>query len=171
MIQSVDNNFPHIPNSAYVHPSAVVIGDVTLGKYANVWPNAVLRGDYRNIKIGDYTSVQDGCVLHIGKYNLTIGDYVLVGHNATLQSCDIGNCCIVGMGAIVMDAAKVGENCIIGAGSVIPPGAVIPSGSVVVGNPYKISRNTKPEDIDFILEHCKKYAQTAKLFKKTANIL
>ncbi|MBT7122408.1 MAG: gamma carbonic anhydrase family protein, partial [Clostridia bacterium] len=81
MIQSVNEHYPEVPDSAYVHPSAVVIGNVTLGANANVWPNAVLRGDLKNIDIGENTNVQDGSVLHTGKYNLSIGDNVLVGHN------------------------------------------------------------------------------------------
>lgn len=171
MIQSVDNNFPHVPNSAYVHSTAVVIGNVTLRKNASVWPNAVLRGDIKNIDIGENSNVQDGCVLHTGKFNLTVGDNVLIGHNVTMHSCDIGRCCMLGMGAVILDAASVGENCIIGAGSLIPPGAVIPPGSVVMGNPYKITRKTTQEEREYIFEHCAKYVRLAKLYKKTANIL
>ncbi len=171
MIQSIDNNFPHVPNSAFVHSSAVVIGSVTLGKNASVWPGAVLRGDRKNIDIGDNSNVQDGCVLHTGKFDLVVHDNVLIGHNVTLHSCEIGRCCMIGMGAIILDAAKVGEKCIIGAGSLIPPGAVIPPGSVVMGNPYRITRETTQEEVEYIFEHCEKYVQTAKLYKKTAKIL
>ncbi len=171
MIQSVDNNFPHVPNSAYVHSSAVVIGNVTLGKNASVWPNAVLRGDLKNISIGENSNVQDGCVLHTGKFKLTVGDNVLIGHNVTMHSCDIGRCCMIGMGAVILDAAKVGEYCIIGAGSVIPPGSVVPAGSVVMGNPYKIARKTTQEDREYIFEHCANYVRRAKMYKKTAKIL
>ena len=171
MIQSVDNRYPHIPRSAYVHSTAVVIGDVKLGKKANVWPGAVLRGDLRSIIIGDYTNVQDNSVLHTGKYNLTIGDNVMVGHNVTLHSCDIGKKCLIGMGSVIMDAAKIGNNCIIGAGSVIPPRTVIPDGSVIIGNPYKIMRKTTQEDIDYILDRCENYTKMADRYKRSANIL
>lgn len=171
MIQSVDNRYPDIPRSAYVHSTAVVIGDVKLGKKASVWPGAVLRGDLRSIIVGDYSNVQDNCALHTGKYNLTIAENVMVGHNVTLHSCDIGKRCLIGMGSIIMDAAKIGDNCIIGAGSVIPPRTVIPDGSVVIGNPYKIMRKTTQEDIDYILEHCEKYTRVADMYKRSANIL
>ena len=89
MIQSVDNQYPLIPRSAYVHSTAVVIGDVELGKGASVWPNAVLRGDLRKIIIGEKTSIQDGCVLHTSKYN---PDHrrkrACSGHNVTMHSCE-----------------------------------------------------------------------------------
>ncbi len=171
MIQSVDNNYPHIPKSAYVHSTAVVIGDVELGNEASVWPNAVLRGDIRKIIIGDRTNIQDGCVLHTSKYNLTIGDDVLCGHRVMMHSCDIGKQCMLGMGCIIMDGAKVGSNCIIGAGAVIPPNTVIPDGSVVIGNPYAITRNTTKDEIDYILDRCDNYTKVAKMYKRTANIL
>lgn len=171
MLQSVDNKFPSVSRSAYVHSSAVVIGDVRLGKQSSVWPNAVLRGDIRTITIGERSNVQDGSVLHTSKYNMTIGDDVMVGHNVTLHSCEIGRCCLIGMGAIILDAAKIGENCLIGAGTVIPPGTVIPSGSVVIGNPYTITRQIKQDEIAYILDRCDNYAKVAVTYKKTANIL
>jgi len=171
MIQVIDDRFPEIADSAYVHPAAVVIGDVELGEGANVWPGAVLRGDNKKIIVGKNTSVQDGCVLHTGKYKLTIADHVLVGHRAALHSCDIGAKCIIGVGAIVMDAADIGERCIVAAGTLIPPGKVIPPGSVVMGNPYKIVRQTTQEDIDYIVHHCRQYAELANTYKRTGDIL
>ena len=171
MMQSFDNTFPLIAESAYVHSAAVVIGRVELGKGASVWPNAVLRGDIRKIIIGDKTNIQDGCVLHTGKYNLTVGENVMVGHNAVLHSCDISSRCLIGIGSIIMDGVKVGSGCIIGAGTVLPPSTVIPEGSVVIGNPYKITRQTTQEDIDYIIEHCAKYTKMADMYKRTARIL
>ncbi len=171
MIQSVDNQYPLIPRSAYVHSTAVVIGDVELGKEASVWPNAVLRGDIRKIIIGDRTNIQDGSVLHTSKYNLVVGDDVLCGHRVMMHSCEVGKQCMLGMGCIIMDGAKVGNNCIIGAGTVIPPNTVIPDGSVAIGNPYAITRNTTQEEIDYIIDRCKNYTKIANMYKRTANIL
>lgn len=171
MIQAVDGRYPVIPSSVYVHPTAVIIGDVVLGENANIWPGAVLRGDFKRITVGDRTNIQDGCVLHTGKFKLEIADEVMIGHRAVLHSCEIGPRCLIGMGSIIMDAAKVGERCIVGAGTVIPGGKVIPPGSLVMGNPYKIVRNTTQEDIDYIVEHCEHYAKLGRTYKRTGNII
>lgn len=171
MIQAIDGRYPVIPISAYVHSTAVVIGDVVLGEHTNIWPGAVLRGDLKQIIVGDLTNIQDGCVLHTGKFKLEIADEVMVGHRAVLHSCEIGTRCLIGMGAIIMDAAKIGERCIVAAGTVIPPGKVIPPGSVVMGNPYKIVRETTQEDMDYIVSRCKNYAKLGKTYKRTGNIL
>lgn len=171
MIQTVDGKYPVRPKSAYVHPSAVVIGDVKLGKDSSVWPCAVIRGDISEIIIGDGTNIQECCQLHTGRLKLKIGSGVTVGHGAILHSCDIGDNSLVGMGAIILDAAEVGENCIVGAGTVIPGGKVIPSGSVVIGNPYKIVRQTTPEDIKSIAVSSEEYMSLAKTYIRTGDIL
>ncbi len=171
MIQTVNGEYPVKPGSAYVHPSAVVIGCVKLGSESSVWPEAVIRGDMAEIMIGDKTNIQDCCVLHTGKLKLIVGNNVTVGHGAILHSCDIGDNTLIGMGAIILDAAKIGENCIIGAGTVIPGGKVIPSGSVVFGNPYQIVRQTTPGDIKYIEDACKEYVELSRNYIKTGNIL
>ena len=171
MIQSFDGKHPEIPVNAYVHPSAVVIGDVTIGAESSVWPGAVIRGDLAGIVIGKKTNIQDNSVLHTSKFKVILGDNVTVGHSAVLHSCEIGNGSTVGIGAIVLDAAEIGENCIIGAGAVIPPGKVIPSGSVVFGNPYRIFREISPEEIAETARRCDRYVGKAKAYKRTANIL
>lgn len=171
MIQAVNGKYPVKPINAYVHPSAVVIGDVKLGENASVWPGAVLRGDIKSIIIGKMSNIQDGCVLHTSKFNVEIAEMVMVGHRAILHSCEIGKCTLIGMGAIILDAAKIGENCIIAEGTLIPNGKVIPAGSVVMGNPYKIVRNTTQAEIDYIMDRCENYAKLAKTYIRTGNIL
>ncbi len=171
MIQTVDGKYPVRPKSAYVHPSAVVIGDVKLGHDSSVWPGTVIRGDMAEITIGDGTNIQDCCQLHTGRLKLTVGNSVTVGHGAILHSCDIGSNTLVGMGAIILDAAEVGENCMVGAGTVIPAGKVIPSGSVVIGNPYKVVRQITPEDKKYIEKACEDYISLAKLYIRTGDIL
>jgi carbonic anhydrase/acetyltransferase-like protein (isoleucine patch superfamily) len=171
MIQTVNGKYPDKPKTAYVHPSAVVIGDVKLSKESSIWPGAVVRGDIAQITIGEGTNIQDCCLLHTGTLKLTIGSRVTVGHGAILHSCDIGDRSLVGMGAIILDAAKIGEDCIIGAGTVIPGGKVIPSGSVVIGNPYKIVRQVTPEDMESSKKNCDEYIELAKLYIRTGDIL
>jgi carbonic anhydrase/acetyltransferase-like protein (isoleucine patch superfamily) len=171
MIQTVGGKYPVKPKTAYVHPSAVVIGDVVLGKNSSVWPGAVARGDLAQIIIGDGTNIQDCCLLHTGTLKLTIGSDVSVGHGAILHSCDIGDRSLIGMGAIILDAAKIGEDCIVGAGTVIPGGKVIPPGSVVIGNPYRITRQVSAEDKANNLKNSEEYVSLAKLYIRTGDIL
>jgi carbonic anhydrase/acetyltransferase-like protein (isoleucine patch superfamily) len=171
MIQTVNGKYPVKPKTAYVHPAAVVIGDVKLGKDSSVWPGAVVRGDLAEITIGEGTNIQDCCLLHTGTLKLTIGSGVTVGHGAILHSCDIGDGSLIGMGAIILDAAKIGENCIIGAGTVIPGGKEIPGDSVVIGNPYKIVRQVTPGDIAETKKNGEEYMELARLYIRTGDIL
>ena len=170
MIQSINGVDPAKDRTAYVHSAAVVIGDVTLKKESSVWPGAVVRGDLSHIEIGERTNIQDGCLLHTTHLPLIIGNDVTVGHGAILHSCDIGAGTLIGIGAIVLDAAKIGENCIIGAGTLIPPGKVIPPRSVVMGNPFKITRNVTNEDLANNAEGVAHYVQQIKNYIKTGII-
>ena len=168
MLQSVDGKSPDKPVTAYVHPSAFVIGDVKMGRGSSVWPGAVVRGDMARIEIGEGTNIQDGCVLHTGKFKLKIGDNVVVGHRAVLHSCEIGRGTLIGAGAIVLDAAKVGEDCVVAAGTVIPGGKVIPTGSFVIGNPAQVTRDATPDEVGHTAEICSKYETLAKTYIRTA---
>lgn len=170
MIQAVNGIDPSKDRTAYVHPSAVVIGDVTLHKEASVWPCAVVRGDLAHIEIGERTNIQDNCVLHTTHLPLIIGSDVTVGHGAILHSCDIGSGTLIGMGAIILDAAKIGDNCVIGAGTVIPGGKVIPDGSVVFGNPYRIVRSVTETDMKNNAEGVAHYVKQIKNYIKTGII-
>jgi len=170
MIQSVNGIDPAKDRTAFVHSSAVVIGDVTLKKESSVWPCAVVRGDFARVEIGERTNIQDGCLLHTSHLPLIIGDDVTVGHGAILHSCDIGSGTLIGMGAIILDAAKVGENCIVGAGTLIPGGKVIPPGSVVMGNPYRVVRRVTDEDVKNNADSVAHYLQNVKNYVKTGII-
>ena len=149
---------PSIGKESFVHSSAVVIGDVTLGDDVSIWPLTVVRGDMHSITIGDRTNIQDGSVLHITHasdfnpkgYPLTIGQDVTVGHKVTLHGCTIGNNCLIGMGSIVMDGAIVEDRVIIGAGSLVPPGKILESGFMYVGSPAKKARPINDKEAHFL---------------------
>lgn len=167
MIQMFDGKHPDIAPGAYVHQKAVVIGDVKIGAQASVWPCAVVRGDVARIEIGKRTNIQDGCMLHTDRLPLIIGDDVTVGHGAVLHSCDIGSRTMIGMGAIILDAAHVGDECIVAAGTLIPGGKVIPPRSLAMGNPYSIVRYLTDEDIAKIKSNADFYAELIKKHIRT----
>ena len=120
-----------VSKAAFVHPSALFYGDVSLGTGASVWPHAVARAEMHHITIGDYTNIQDFVMLHVGYGTPTvIGAYCSITHHVTLHGCTIGDNCLIGIGATVMDGAVIGENSIVGEHALVRPGVVIPPNSM-----------------------------------------
>jgi len=137
---------PVLPASAWVHPAATVLGDVTLGADVSVWPGAVIRGDRDAISIGAETNVQDGAVLHCDPgLPLRIGARVTIGHRAVVHGCTIEDGALIGIGAIVLNGAMVGAGALIAAGAVVGERQVIPPDSLVVGVPAKVLRPLSAE--------------------------
>ncbi len=131
----------NIHSTAFIAPSAVVLGDVTLGPQASVWYQAVLRGDTAAITIGAASNVQDGSVIHVDAgVPATVGARVGIGHRAILHGCTIEDECLIGMGSIVLNGARIGRGSVVAAGAVVPEGLDVPAGSVVVGVPARITR-------------------------------
>ena len=136
---------PRIDPTAYVHPDAVVIGDVELGAEASVWPSAVLRGDPGGIVIGAGTSIQDGTVVHTTPIHPTrVGADCVIGHLVHLEGCTIGDGCLVGSGAIVLNGAVVETGALVGAGALVPGTMTVPSKAMALGVPASI----KPDSVD-----------------------
>lgn len=134
---------PRVHPSAFLAPTAVVIGDVTIGEESSVWFGAVLRGDdpEHGIVVGPRTSVQDNCVVHVGRWGPTvIGEDVTVGHGAKFESCSIGDRTVVGMNAVILQGATVGEECVLAANTVVLERAEIPRRSVVAGVPGVVKK-------------------------------
>jgi carbonic anhydrase/acetyltransferase-like protein (isoleucine patch superfamily) len=130
---------PSIHPDAFVHPDAVVIGDVTLGAESSVWPGAVLRGDYGTIRIGARTSVQDGTVVHATPQHPTVvGAGCVVGHVAHLEGCTVEDGCLIGSGSVVLHQVVVGRGATVGANAVVTDGTVVPAGALAVGVPARI---------------------------------
>jgi carbonic anhydrase/acetyltransferase-like protein (isoleucine patch superfamily) len=155
---------PAIGARVFLHDSAQVIGDVRIGDDSSVWCNAVLRGDVNHIHIGRCTNIQDFSVGHVSHRNennpqgtpLLIGDYVTVGHGVILHGCTIGDECLIGMGAILMDDVVVGARVMVGAGSLVPPGKVLESGYLYVGRPARKVRPLSAEELAhnrYLAEH------------------
>jgi carbonic anhydrase/acetyltransferase-like protein (isoleucine patch superfamily) len=141
MIVEYEGKTPRIAPDAFIAPTAVLIGDVTIGPGASVWYGAVLRGDNDAIVIGAGSNVQDNCVLHCAEGLPTlVGENVTVGHMAMLEGCAIGEGALIGMGAIVLQRASVGAGSLVAAGSVVGEGVEIPPGVLAAGTPAKVKK-------------------------------
>jgi carbonic anhydrase/acetyltransferase-like protein (isoleucine patch superfamily) len=130
---------PQIDPSAFVHPEAVVIGNVRIGPGSSIWPGAVLRADYGHIIIGARSSVQDNCALHCTIEHPTfVGDDCVIGHLVHLEGCTIESGSLVGTGSIVLHRAVVQSGALVGAGAVVPNDMVVPTGAMALGVPAKL---------------------------------
>jgi carbonic anhydrase/acetyltransferase-like protein (isoleucine patch superfamily) len=166
-VRKFSDKQPVIGNSVYIDESAVVIGDITLGDDVSVWPATVIRGDVESISIGAGTNVQDGSVLHVshaGKFSpvghpLIIGKGVTIGHKAVVHACTIGNYCLIGIGAIIMDDAVLEDYVMLGAGALVPPGKKLVSGYLYVGSPARQVRPLKETEKEFLEYSCQQYIQ------------
>jgi carbonic anhydrase/acetyltransferase-like protein (isoleucine patch superfamily) len=133
--------------TAFVHPAALVYGDVTLGARASVWPTAVLRGDTAPIVVGAESNVQDGTVIHVDAgVPATVGARVGIGHRAIVHGATVEDDCLIGMGAILLNGVVVGRGSIVGAGAVCPEGMRVPPNSLVLGVPARVVRATTDEE-------------------------
>ena len=151
---------PDVPDTAYVAEAATVIGRVTLGDRASVWPGAVIRADDDTITIGARTNVQDGAVLHVDPgLPLAIGADVTVGHLATLHGCTIGDGTLIGLGAIVYNRAVIGRDCLVGAGTIVTEGKTFPDRSLIVGAPARLVRELDDAAIAAMRRNVDAYVQ------------
>jgi carbonic anhydrase/acetyltransferase-like protein (isoleucine patch superfamily) len=142
-LYSLDDRRPTLPPEGrfWVAPSAVLIGDVTLGEDAGIWFGAVLRGDNEPIRIGARSNIQESSTLHTDMgFPLTVGEDCTIGHNAILHGCTIGDGSLVGMGAIVLNGARIGRGSLIGAGALVTEGKTFEDFSLILGSPAKVVR-------------------------------
>lgn len=167
-IRSYRGKIPHIHPSVYIDPSAVVIGDVTIGEDSSIWPMTVVRGDVHWIRIGSRTNIQDGCILHVmrDEYPLHLGDEITVGHSVTLHGCTIESRVLLGMGCIVLNGAVIGGGSIVAAGTLIPERTVIPGGSLVMGSPGKVKRQLTAADQASIADYAERYVGYKNIYRE-----
>jgi carbonic anhydrase/acetyltransferase-like protein (isoleucine patch superfamily) len=157
---------PRIASTAWAHPAATIIGDVTLGEHASVWPSAVLRGDRDAIVIGDETNVQDGAVLHCDPgMPCVVGKRVTIGHRAVVHGCSIEDGALIGIGAIVLNGAVIGAGSLVGAGAVVAEGKVIPPHSLVMGVPGRVIGPLKEEQRARVARGYATYVQLKELYR------
>jgi carbonic anhydrase/acetyltransferase-like protein (isoleucine patch superfamily) len=166
-IQKFKQHCPHIAKGVYVHPTATIIGQVTLGENSSVWPGAVIRGDINFISIGKNTNIQDLSILHVNHRTkddpegspLIIGDNVTIGHAVILHGCSIADECLIGMGSIVMDKVMIEKHVLLAAGSLVSSGALLESGHLYMGRPAKKIRTLTEDEILSLQESAHSYVQ------------
>jgi carbonic anhydrase/acetyltransferase-like protein (isoleucine patch superfamily) len=171
-----DGKSPLVPadGSAWVAPSADLIGEVHVQPGASIWFGAVIRADNTPITIGAGANIQEGAMLHSDPGGpLSVGDDVTVGHHAILHGCTIGNRVLIGMGATVLNNAVIGDDCLIGAGALVTEGKVFPSGSLIVGSPAQVKRQLSDDAVASLKQAADSYrekaAQFARSLKKVAD--
>jgi carbonic anhydrase/acetyltransferase-like protein (isoleucine patch superfamily) len=164
-VYALGDRVPSIDPSAFVHPDAVVIGKVTIGPEATVWPGAVLRGDYGEIYVGARTSVQDGTVVHAtADLPTRIGAECVIGHIAHLEGCTVEDGCLIGSGSVVLHRAVVRSGALVGAGAVVPNDLEVPGGAMALGIPAKVRPNAVPpgtfdETVELYASNGKRYRE------------
>jgi carbonic anhydrase/acetyltransferase-like protein (isoleucine patch superfamily) len=162
MIQPYQNQHPQFGKNVRLHDSSVVIGRVSLGDDANLWPFSSLRADLAPIRVGARTNIQDGCVIHTDTdLPAKVGEDCVVGHLACIHACTVGNRCLIGIHSTILTGAEIGDECVIGAGALVPEGKKIPPRSLVVGIPGKVVRQVTDEEVKLILKGVQEYLHLA----------
>lgn len=168
MIEAFKDKVPQLAEEAWVHSSAVVIGDVHLGARSSIWPNVTLRGDEGHIEIGEDTNIQDGSCVHMtgGFSHSQIGARVTVGHMCLIHGCTIEDDCLIGMGTILLDRCVIGTGSYIAAGSMITGGKIIPPHSFVMGRPGSLVIKPIPalrqQELEYSWRH---YVETQRSYR------
>jgi carbonic anhydrase/acetyltransferase-like protein (isoleucine patch superfamily) len=162
MLRSFQKDVPRIHPTAYVHDSAEIIGRVILHKNVSIWPMVVLRGDIERITINENSNIQDATVMHTSHgIPVVLGKGVTIGHGAIVHGAKIGDHCLIGMGAILLDGCVIGKECFIGAGALVPEGMKVPPRSLVVGVPGRVKRAITPKELRLLHRRAKDYIRYA----------
>lgn len=158
---------PKISPDAFIASGAVVIGDVEIGAYTNVWFGCVIRGDVNTIRIGERTNIQDGTVIHVTRKTgpTKIGSGITIGHSVLLHACTLEDNCFIGMHSTVMDNAVVESGSMVAAGALVTPNKRVPKGQIWGGNPAKFLRDLKPQEVEFIKISENNYVELAEEYK------
>jgi gamma-carbonic anhydrase len=172
MIRPFRGIHPQIHPTAFIEDSAQVIGDVHIGEHSSVWFGAVVRGDVFHIRIGARTNVQDGTVIHVsnGTHATILEDKVTVGHNVTLHGCYVERGCLIGIGAIVMDACRVGEHSLVAAGALLSPGTIVPPRSLVMGVPARVKRQLTEAEAADLDRFWQNYVEYTRVYREEYGI-
>jgi carbonic anhydrase/acetyltransferase-like protein (isoleucine patch superfamily) len=167
MIARYKKFIPLIGKNVFVAKNSTIIGDVSIGDNSSIWFGSVLRGDVNKIQIGKRSNIQDLSLVHIDEpkpnspngYSTTIGDDVTIGHSCTIHGCNIGNACLVGMGATILNGVIIGDECIIGANSLLTQNKNFPPQSLIVGSPARVLRKLTSDEIAFLYKSSNNYVK------------
>ena len=163
-IYALGERVPRIHPEAFVHPDAVVIGDVRVGADSSIWPGAVLRGDYGTVIVGERTSIQDGAVVHaIAEYPTVIGSDCVVGHLAHLEGCVVHDQALIGSGSIVLHEAVIGSGATVAAGAVVRNRSRVPENALVVGVPGQVKEGLSSAEA--IVANAQLYVDNARRYR------
>ena len=166
MLYNYKNINPKIKKSAFIAPSADIIGKVKIGKDSSIWYGCVIRGDVDKVVIGKRSNVQDLSMIHVHHGQPTIiGDDVTIGHQVMLHACKIGNGCLIGMSSTILDGAEIGEHSIVGAKSLITANKKFPPKSLIMGSPAKVIRELNDDEVDNLISHANKYVKYKNSYK------
>ncbi|MFQ5692980.1 MAG: gamma carbonic anhydrase family protein [Nitrospinota bacterium] len=159
--------FPSIPDSAFVAPGAVVVGDVEIGENVGIWFHAVVRGDVSPVRIGEGTNIQDGCILHgqLGRWDVRVGRNVTVGHQAIVHGSVVEDDVLIGMGSRILNGCEVGSGTVVAAGAVLREGTKVPPRSLVAGVPARVRREVRQEELEMIRDSARHYVQFASSYR------
>ncbi len=167
MIYELGGRRPQFKGDYFIADNAAVIGAVTLENDVSVWFSCVLRGDTDDLVIGEGTNIQDGSVVHTDPgIKLTVGRNCVVGHQVMLHGCEIGDNCLIGIGAVILNRAKIGRNSIVGARSLVTEGKTFPENSLIMGTPAKVVRELTPQEVQMITLNAQHYVQNFKRYKR-----
>jgi carbonic anhydrase/acetyltransferase-like protein (isoleucine patch superfamily) len=165
-VYSLADRQPQLAAQAWIAPTAILIGSVTVGEHSSIWWNTVIRADTECIVIGTGSNIQDGCVLHADPgVPLNVGDHVTIGHMAMLHGCTISEGSLIGIKSVVLNGAVIGRDCLIGANSLIPEGKVIPDRSLVLGSPGRIVRTLSDEEVAELRSTAAHYVDNAMVYR------
>lgn len=167
MIIGLNGKTPQTEKASFIAENSTIVGDVAFEKGVSVWYGAVIRGDSDSIRVGNNSNIQDNVVVHVDPGNpVSIGSNVTIGHNCVIHGCTIGDNCLIGMGAIIMNGAKIGDNCLVGAGALITENKEFPSGSKILGSPAKIKSEVSDADLELISYSADYYKKEATAYSE-----
>lgn len=166
MSLKLTNSF-HFDSSVWIAPSAIVLGDVSLGKNTSIWFQCLLRGDCDRIVVGDDCNLQDGSILHnMAGFPVILGDRVSFGHGVLAHGCQIENDVLVGIRATILNGAQIGHHSLIAAGSLVPENKVIPPYSLVMGSPARVVKEVEPQHLELIRQTAEHYVAYSRQYQQ-----
>ena len=172
MIRPFRGVHPQIHATAYVDPSAEVIGDVHLGEEASIWCNCTVRGDIHYIRIGDRSNIQDNSVMHVqnGEHPVILEEEVTVGHGVILHGCYVERGCLIGIGSILLDDVRIGTMSLVAAGSLVSPGTIIPPRSLAMGSPARVKRPLTDEEVARLAQFWQNYVNYTREYRNEMSL-